>query len=64
MKIQYIHASDPETVKIFDTVKVYHNPNNPRVFATQEDFDNFELGHFARDKEQGTIISYEVVEES
>jgi hypothetical protein len=63
MKIRYVHASDPTTDKIYDTVKSFNNPNNPRVFKTQEKFDVFELKHFAKDKEQGTIISYEVVEE-
>lgn len=64
MKIKYIHASDPTTEKIYDTVKVFHNPNNPRVFKTQEEFDAFELKHFAKDKEQGTIISYEIIAEA
>jgi hypothetical protein len=64
MKIQYIHASDPETVKTYDTVRVYNNPNNgPRVFATQEDFDNFELRHFAEDKERGTIVAFKILKE-
>ena len=63
MKIKYIHFSEPETEKIYDTVKVFHNPNNPRVFKTQEEFDAFELEHFAKDKERGTIISYEIIKE-
>lgn len=63
MKIKYIHCSEPETEKIYDTVKVFNNPNNPRVFKTQEEFDSFELKHFAKDKDQGIIISYEIVKE-
>lgn len=62
MFIKYIHASEPETEKIYDTVKVYNNPNNgPRVFNAQKDFDAFELQHFAKDKEKGIVISYEIV---
>ena len=63
MRIQYIHASEPETVKIYDTVKAYNNPNNPRVFDTQEAFDNFELGHFSRDRERGTIVAFKIIKE-
>ena len=64
MKIKYIHTSDPTTEKIYDTIKAFNNPNNPRVFKTQEEFNAFELKHFAKDKEQGTIISYEIIAEA
>lgn len=63
MLIKYTHISDPTTEKFFDTEKVFKNPNNPRVFKTQQEFDAFELGHFAEDKERGTIISYEIIKE-
>ena len=62
MKIKYVHASEPTTEKIYDTVKAFNNHNNPRVFNTQQEFDTFELWHFAKDKEQGIILAYEVVE--
>jgi hypothetical protein len=62
MNIKYIHISDPDVEKVYDTVKAYNNPNNgPRVFNTQEEFDVFELKHFAADKESGIILSYEVM---
>ena len=62
MIIKYIHSSEPEKEKTYDTEKVYNNPSNgPRVFNTQEEFDAFELKHFAEDKERGIIISYEVM---
>ncbi len=65
MKIKYTHIDNPNVEKIYDTVKSYTNPNNgPRVFDTQEEFDAFELEHFAKDKEQGTIISYEIIAEA
>ena len=61
MIIKYIHASEPTTEKLYNTEKAFNNPNNPRVFDTQQEFDEFELKHFAEDKERGTIISYEII---
>ena len=63
MKIKYVHASDPTTPKLYDTEKVFNNPNNPRVFDTQQEFDAFELKHFAEDKERGVILAYEIIAE-
>lgn len=63
MKIKYIHASEPTAEKIYDTEKTFNNPNNPRVFKTQQEFDTFELSHFAKDKERGIIIQYEIMKE-
>lgn len=63
MKIKYIHASDPSVEKIYDTEKVFNNLSNPHVHDTQEEFDAFELKHFATDKELGIIISYEIIKE-
>lgn len=61
MIIKYVHSSDPETEKFFDTEKVFNNTSNPHVHNTQEELDEFELRHFATDKELGIILSYEVV---
>ncbi|MEE1302261.1 MAG: hypothetical protein UHD64_05695 [Bacteroidales bacterium] len=62
MIIKYIHISDPITEKFYDTEQVFNNPNNgPRVFKTQQEFDAFELKHFAEDKERGIIIAYEII---
>ena len=63
MIIKYIHSSDPTTVKFYDTEKVFNNPNKPRVFKTQEEFDAFELKHFAEDKGRGIIIAYQIIKE-
>ena len=61
MKIKYIHFSEPETEKIYDTVKAFKRL--PRVHKTQLAFDAFELRKFAEDKKKGIIISYEIVKE-
>ena len=63
MIVKYIHISDPTTEKLYDTEKVFRNPNNPRVFKTQQEFDAFELNHFAENKKRGIIISYEIIKE-
>lgn len=59
MKIKYIHFSDPETEKIYDTeVSLLRNPF---IHKTQEEFDQFELENMERDKNKGYILSYEVI---
>ena len=63
MLIKYVHVSDLTTEKLYDTEKVFNNRNNPRVFDTQQEFDDFELKHFAEDKERGIIISYSIIRE-
>lgn len=61
MKIKYIHYSEPEAEKVYDTERAFKN--SPSVFKTQEEFDTFELKHFAEDKVRGIIISYEIIKE-
>lgn len=61
MKIKYVHFSEPNKEKIYDTVKALKN--NPFIKKTQEEFDQFELGRMAVDKERGHILAYEVIEE-
>lgn len=58
MKIAYIHASDPDTEKIYDTVKSLRN--NPFIQKTQELFDADELLKFSSDM---NIIKYKIVRE-
>jgi hypothetical protein len=61
MKIKYIHVSDPTIEKIHDTEKSFKS--TPRVFRTQGEFDAFTLQLFERDKENGIVLSYEVIDE-
>lgn len=62
MLIKYVHASEPEREKVFDTKRALKN--NPFIEKTQEEFDAFEREHFAKDKERGIIISYEIINET
>ena len=61
MLIKYIHKSAPEIPKVYDTEKAFKNPNNPKIHNTQQEFDDFELQHFAKSKVNGDIISYEII---
>ena len=56
MIIKYIHASEPETEKTYDTEKALKN--NPFIHKTQEEFDEMELEKFKRDE---NIIWFKVV---
>jgi hypothetical protein len=59
MLIKYVHWSEPETEKIHDTEKALKN--NPFINETQEEFDAFTLEKFAKDKDGGLILSYEII---
>lgn len=59
MIIKYVHFSEPEKEKLYDTVKALKN--NPFIEKTQEEFDEFELNKFAADKEAGKILLYEII---
>lgn len=63
MKIKYIHFSEPNKVKIYDTeVALKKNPFlDPFIRMTQEEFDKMELEHMERDKQKRHILSYEIV---
>lgn len=61
MKIRYTHIANSFEEKIHDTVQAYHN--NPRVFDTQEEFDQHTLQLFERDKQKGIIMWYKIMEE-
>jgi len=60
MKIKYIHFSEPNKVKEYDTEIALKN--NSFLKKSQEDFDKLELEHMERDKQKGHILSYEIVE--
>lgn len=57
MLIKYIHVSEPEREKTYDTEKSLKN--NPFIDKTQKEFDEWELEKFKTDK---NILFYEVVE--
>jgi hypothetical protein len=54
--IKYIHASEPETEKTYDTEKSLKN--NPFIHMSQEEFDEMEVKRFERDE---NIIWFEVI---
>ena len=57
MIIKYIHTSEPEREKTYDTEKSLKN--NPFIDKTQKEFDEWELEKFKTDK---NILFYEVVQ--
>ena len=68
MKIKYVHFSEPEKEKFFDTKNSYRSHVNfSRMFfpgaspKTPEEWDAFELSKLKRNLEKGYILSYEVI---
>lgn len=59
MLIKYIHFSEPEREKIYDTEKALRN--NPFINKSQEEFDVWTMERFAKDKDGGLILSYEIL---
>ena len=57
MKIAYVHTSDPDVEKVYDTVKSLQN--NPFIQKTQEVFDAEELIKFSSDMH---IIKYRIID--
>lgn len=64
MKIKYIHQSDPDKAKIFDTVVAYNKTPHNFKHKTQEEYDILTLCRMKEDKELGIILSYEVIEDN
>lgn len=62
MLVQYIYKSEPEKIKIHDTVKVWKNTYCG--LKTQKEVDEIELNLFRRDKLSGLIIDYKILEDS
>ena len=56
MLIKYVHASEPEREKTYDTEKSLKN--NPFIDKTQEEFDAMEIKKIEQDK---NIVWFEVV---
>ena len=61
MLIKYVHASEPETEKTYDTVKALKN--NPFITLFQNEFDEMEMYRFEKDKKNGVITWFEIVKE-
>lgn len=66
MKVKYVHSSDPEVEKIYDTKKslegcigLIHSLGSDRTLA---EWDKHELMCFERDKAKGLVLSYSIVE--
>ncbi len=59
MKIKYIHASNPEKIKIHDTEAVRKNTFFNR--KPQQEVDKMTLEHMERDKARGLILYYEII---
>ena len=63
MKVRYVHSSEPEKVKIYDTDKSYDNNLFVTASKTRKQWVEEELGRFERDKQKGLVLEYEVMEE-
>ena len=61
MKIKYIHFSEPNKTKIYDTKIALKK--NPFYRMTQEEFDKLELSNMEENKQKGYVLSYEVINE-
>lgn len=64
MKIKYIWHDQPDVVKVYDTVKDF--ATMPYIFRrnlTQEEYDDFQRMNITRKKEEGLVLSYEIIEE-
>ena len=62
MKVLYVHKSDPNKEKLYDSVKSLKN--NPFIDMSQEEWEKKELESFREEKENGNILSYEIKEEN
>ena len=61
MKIKYIHFSEPNKEKIHDTKIVLRK--NLFIKQSQKEFDAFTLQKMEKDKKEGYILSYEIIED-
>lgn len=64
MKVRYVHSSNPEISKVYDTDKSYDNNLFATAPKTRKQWAEEELGRFERDKRKGLILEYEVMEET
>ena len=65
MIISYRHACDPETTKTYDTEKSFKKLKETGFYhgQTQQEWDEFEIKKFKRDKENGLILDFKFTEE-
>ena len=68
MKIKYVHSSDPKTEKVMDSRKQQRvDEIIGRIFSserkTPEEYDRYLLEKLEKEKAEGRIIRYEIVEE-
>lgn len=64
MRVKYIHASDPNKVKVYDIEEAYKKcPFLDLLNRTPlDDWTKMELDRFASDKKKGIILTYEICE--
>lgn len=68
MKIKYVHSSDPNTEKVMDSRKQQREDEiGGRIFGserkTPEEYDRYLLEKLEKQKAEGRIIRYEIIEE-
>ena len=61
MKIQYIHISDPNNAKIYDTKISLER--NPFITLSQEEWDKHELERMEQNRKEKLILEYRVMPE-
>lgn len=69
MKIKYVHSSDPNTEKVMDSREQQRKDESiGRIFGneskTPEEYDRYLLEKLEKEKTEGRIIRYEIVEEN
>jgi|GEM_PF-5333669 len=64
MRVKYVHASDPNKVKVYDIEEAYKKCPflDPLNRPTLDDWTRRELDYFASDKKKGIILTYEICE--
>lgn len=67
MKIKYVHSSDPNTEKVMDSRKQQRiDENAGRIFGIErkapEEYDRYLLKKLEKEKAEGKIIRYEIVD--
>lgn len=68
MKIKYVHSSDPNTERVMDSRKQQRADELAgRIFdierKTPEEYDRYLLEKLGKEKAEGKIIRYEIMEE-
>lgn len=69
MKIKYVHSSNPNTERVMDSREQQRKDENiGRIFGseckTPEEYDRYLLEKLEKEKTEGRIIRYEIVEEN